>query len=195
MTYCFQFDVVYFRMVYRKKPPAMSWLITCYAITQYASHVKVRGTLSKMDVPTQKSNNRALFVTTCNQSVPNFNNTINTIILFLRPLTTAKTPLKIYFFLPTAALATFAIPLYVLNLNTLKTSHSSPPKITRCNDGCFSDNLIYTINCKRWLKKDITLSSQHIGQTGRTLRERFGKHRRGIQNNTDESVPNHYTLN
>ena len=128
MTYCLQFHVVYFWMVFRKKPSA----ITCNVMVdhlqkrviplrQYANHVKVRGTLSKMDVPTQKSNNRALFVTTCNPSVPNFNNIIKTIILFLRPLTTAKTPSKIHLFLATAALATFAIPLYVLNLRSRAT--------------------------------------------------------------------------
>ena len=52
------------------------------------------------------------------------------------------------------------------------------------------------INCnlQTMVKKDTTLSSQYIGQTGRTLRERFGEHRRGIQNNTDESVPIHFTL-
>ena len=50
------------------------------------------------------------------------------------------------------------------------------------------------INCKRCLKIDTTLPSQYIGQTGRTLRERFGEHRRGIQNNTDESVPVHFNL-
>ena len=44
------------------------------------------------------------------------------------------------------------------------------------------------------LKKDKTLPLQCIGQTGRTLRERFGEHRRGIQNNTDESVPIHFNL-
>ena len=44
-------------------------------------------------------------------------------------------------------------------------------------------------------KKDPTLPGQYIGQTDwfeRTLRERFGEHRRGIQNNTDESVLIHF---
>ena len=50
------------------------------------------------------------------------------------------------------------------------------------------------INCKRCLKTDTTLPSQYIGQTGSTLRECFGEHRRGIQNNTDESVPIHFSL-
>ena len=50
------------------------------------------------------------------------------------------------------------------------------------------------INCKQCLKKDRTLLSQYIGQTGCTLRERFGEHRQGIQNNTDESVPIHFNL-
>ena len=57
---------------------------------------------------------------------------------------------------------------------------------------CSSDNLIYLINCKRCIKKDPTLPCQYIGQTSRTLRERFGEHRRGIQNNTDKSVPIHF---
>ena len=139
--------------------------------------------------------------------------------------------LEIHLFLPTATLATFAIPSYVLKVKTPKTSHSSPPKITRCNDGrcktckfivhnttsytfhntgqtrtshqnlsCSSDNLVYMINCKRCLKTDTTLPSQYIGQTGCTLRERFGEHRRGIQNNINESVRiqfklPHHTLN
>ena len=50
------------------------------------------------------------------------------------------------------------------------------------------------INCKRCLKTDATLPSQYIGQTGRTVRERFGEHRREIQNNTDESVTIHFNL-
>ena len=57
-----------------------------------------------------------------------------------------------------------------------------------------SDNLIYMINCKRCLKTDTTLPSQYIGQTGCTLREHFGEHRRGMQNSTDESVPIHFNL-
>ena len=48
------------------------------------------------------------------------------------------------------------------------------------------------INCKRCL--NTTLPSQYIGQTGRTLRERFGEHRRAVQNNTDESVPIHFNV-
>ena len=47
-------------------------------------------------------------------------------------------------------------------------------------------------------KKDTTLTSQptsqYTGQTGHTLRERFGEHRRGIQNNTHESVRIHFNL-
>ena len=60
------------------------------------------------------------------------------------------------------------------------------------NLSCSSDNLIYMINCKRCLKTDTTLPSQYIGQTGHTLRESFGEHRQGIQNNTDESGPIHF---
>ena len=126
--------------------------------------------------------------------------------------------MKIHLFLPSAAIATFAIPSLVrAKVKTPKTSPSSPPKITLCNYGqCkttsyifhntgqtrtihqnlsrSSDNLVYMINCKRCLKADTTLPSQYIGQTGRTLRERFGEHRRGIQINTDESIPIHFNF-
>ena len=40
----------------------------------------------------------------------------------------------------------------------------------------------------------MTLLSLYIGQPARTLRERFGEHRRGVQNNIDESVPIHFNL-
>ena len=60
------------------------------------------------------------------------------------------------------------------------------------NQSCSSNNLVYLINCKRCIKKDPTLPCQYIGQTCRTLRERFGEHRRGIENNIDESVPIHF---
>ena len=57
-----------------------------------------------------KSNNRTVFVTTYNPSLPNFNNIVKN-ILFLWPLIAAKMSLKIHLFLPTTALATFALPL------------------------------------------------------------------------------------
>ena len=55
-----------------------------------------------------------------------------------------------------------------------------------------SNNLFYLIICKRCIKKDPTLPCLYIGQTYRTLRERFGEHRPGIENNIDESVPIHF---
>ena len=70
----------------------------------------------------------------------------------------------------------------------------SPDRTIYQNLSCSSDNLIYMINCKRCLKTDAILPSQYIGQTGRILRERFREHRRGIQNNTDESIPIHFNL-
>ena len=60
------------------------------------------------------------------------------------------------------------------------------------NLSCSSNNLVYLINCKCCIKKDPTLPCQYIGQTCRTVRERFGEHRRGIENNIDESVPIHF---
>ena len=65
-------------------------------------------------------------------------------------------------------------------------------KIILQNLSCSSNNLVYLINCKRCIEKDPTLPCQYIGQTCRTLREHFGEHRRGIENNIDESVPIHF---
>ena len=48
------------------------------------------------------------------------------------------------------------------------------------------------INCKRCINENASLPSQYIGQTCRSLRERFGEHRRGITNNLDDSVPIHF---
>ena len=64
----------------------------------------------------KKSNNRTVFVTTYNPSLPNLIISLKNIILSLRPLTAAKIPLKIHLSLPTANPATFAIPSYVLKL-------------------------------------------------------------------------------
>ena len=33
---------------------------------------------------------------------------------------------------------------------------------------------------------------EYIGQTKRALRDRFGEHRRAIQNKTDHPVPQHF---
>ena len=68
----------------------------------------------------------------------------------------------------------------------INRNHFFPTKYNRWDLSCSSDNLIYLINCKRCIKKDPTLPCQYIGQTSHTLRDRFGEHRRGIQNNTDE---------
>ena len=169
----------------------------------------------------KKSNNRTVFVTTYNPSLPNFNN----IIKKYYPIITASDRCKNAFKDP--SLLAYRRPrnlrdtLVRAKIKTPKPSPSSPPKITRCNDGrcktckfiahnifhntgqtrtihqnlsCSSNNLIYMINCKQCLETDTTLPSQYIGQTGRTLKERFREHRRGIQNNTDESVPIHFNL-
>ena len=55
-----------------------------------------------------------------------------------------------------------------------------------------SNIILQDRRCKRCIKRDPTLPCQYIGQTSRTLRERFREHRRGIQNNIDESVPIHF---
>ena len=54
------------------------------------------------------------------------------------------------------------------NKFTSGNDKTQPNIISRCNDGC----------CRT--------------SASRTLRECFGEHRRGIQNNTDESVPIHF---
>ena len=48
---------------------------------------------------------------------------LKNILLYLRPLTAAKMPLKIHLSLPTAALATFAIPSYVLKFKHPNLHH------------------------------------------------------------------------
>ena len=62
------------------------------------------------------------------------------------------------------------------------------------NISCSSENLIYMINCKRCISQDPSLPSQYIGQTCRSLRERFGEHRRGIINQLEDSVPLHFNM-
>ena len=64
----------------------------------------------------KKSNNRTVFVTTYNPSLPNFNNIIKKYYSILMASDRCKNSLKIHLSLPTTALTTFAIPLYVLKL-------------------------------------------------------------------------------
>ena len=64
----------------------------------------------------KKSNNRTVFVTTYNPSLPNVNNIIKKYYPILTASDHCKMLLKIHLSLPTTALATFAIPLYVLKL-------------------------------------------------------------------------------
>ena len=56
---------------------------------------------------------------------------------------------------------------------------------------CKSTNLIYMIECKRCKK-------QYIGETKRTLRERFTEHRQATNNpshnNASTAVPTHFNL-
>ena len=206
------------------------WNFSVNAVTKETTSKHKSTKLSVSHVKTlyyqhKKSNNRTVFVTTYNPSLPNFNN----IIKKYYPILTASDRCKNAFKDP--PLLAYRRPrnlrdtLVRAKIKTPKPSPSSPRKITRCNDGrcktckfiahnttsytfhntgqtrtihqnlsCSSDNLIYMINCKRCLKTDTTPPSQYIGQTGRTLRERFGEYRRGIQNNTDESVPIHFNL-
>ena len=54
-----------------------------------------------------------------------------------------------------------------------------------------SKNLIYMIQCRK-CKNIPGAPAEYIGQTKRALRDRFGKHRRGIQNKTTDAVPQHF---
>ena len=83
----------------------------------------------------KKSSNRTVFVTTCNPSLPNFNN----IIKKYHPILTASNRCKNAFKDP-ALLAyrcsrNLRDTLVRAKVKTPKTSPPSPPKITRCNDG------------------------------------------------------------
>ena len=86
-----------------------------------------------------------------------------------------------------AAMVAVAVPV-----SSSLMAHHTKSILLLQNLSCSSSNLVYLINCKRCIKKDPTLPCQYIGQTCRTLRERFGEHRRGIENNIDESVPIHF---
>ena len=91
------------------------------------SHVKTLSTTN-----TKKSNNRTVFVTTYNPSLPNFYN----IIKKYYPILTASDPSKNAFKdPPLLAYRNLRDTLVRAEVKTPKTSPSSPPKITRCNDG------------------------------------------------------------
>ena len=56
---------------------------------------------------------------------------------------------------------------------------------------CGSKNLIYMIRCRQCENIPNT-PAKYFGQTKRALRDRFGEHRRAIQNKTDDAVPQHF---
>ena len=47
------------------------------------------------------------------------------------------------------------------------------------------------IQCRK-CKNTPNAPAEHIGQTKRALRDRFGEHRRAIQNKTTDVVPQHF---
>ena len=56
---------------------------------------------------------------------------------------------------------------------------------------CGSKNLIYMIQCCQCENIPNT-PAEYFGQTKRSLRDRFGEHRRVIQHKTDDTVPQHF---
>ena len=65
-------------------------------------------------------------------------------------------------------------------LYTTSNVHVCGPKssaIIRDRFTCKSENVVYCISCRRY-------PQLYIGETGRTLRERFGEHLRNVQKNT-----------
>ena len=55
---------------------------------------------------------------------------------------------------------------------------------------CASKNLIYMIQCRK-CKNTLNAPAEYIGQTKRTLRDRFGEHRT-TQNKTTDAAPQHF---
>ena len=56
---------------------------------------------------------------------------------------------------------------------------------------CASKNLIYMIKSRK-CKSIPNTPAEYIGPTKRALKDRFGEHRRAIQNKTDEAVPQQF---
>ena len=154
----------------------------------------------------RKNTDGPVFVTTCNPRLPHLNSIIQKYFPILTatnfgneafkdaPLIAYRRPKILRDFLVKAKLKwpseSNKTLQFIAHGSSSYTFHNTGEqrKIPQ-NLSCSSDYLKYLINCKRCIKQDPTLPCQYIGQTIRTLRERFGEHRRGIQNKT---VPIHF---
>ena len=116
------------------------WNFSVNAVTKETTSKHKSTKLSMSHVKTlyyqhKKSNNRTVFVTTCNPSLPDFNIIINKYY----PILTASDRCKNTFKDP--PLLAYRCPrnlrdtLVHAKIKIPKPSPSSPPKITRCNDG------------------------------------------------------------
>ena len=83
----------------------------------------------------KKSNNRTVFVTTCNPSLPNFNNIIKKYYAILTASDCCKDAFNDLPLLAYRRPRNLRDTLVRAKVKTPKTSPSSPPKITCCNDG------------------------------------------------------------
>ena len=85
-------------------------------------------------------------------------------------------------------------PFIVTNTNAYTFSNTNQTRQISNKLSCATNNLIYMIQCQKCSTTEQPSDSQYIGQTGRTLRERFGEHRRDIIHKlTDKSgVAEHF---
>ena len=83
----------------------------------------------------KKSNNCTVFVSTYNPSLPNFNNVIKKYYPILTASDRCKAAFKDPPLLAHRRPRNLRDTLVRAKVKTPKTSPSSPPKITRCNDG------------------------------------------------------------
>ena len=76
---------------------------------------------------------------------------------------------------------------FVKNETTFKSSSTNLSYISPADTDCGSRNVIYLVTCKICQK-------QYVGQTGRTLRERFSRHKTSILCGTPNTLWEHFSL-
>ena len=117
------------------------WNFSVNAVTKETTSKHKSAKLSMFHVKTlsyyqhKKSNNRTVFVTTYNPSLPNFNNIIKNYYPILTASDRCKNAFKDLPLLAYRRLRNLRDTLVRATIKTPKPSPSAPPKITRCNDG------------------------------------------------------------